>query len=235
MSSSITTTEQIAQISEYLTKKCGFDLKEEQLNKIEHILNKNKKKKRDENAPKTPATAFFLYLNANRQAWKEAYPDQSITQIATGLGERWRNASAETKATFQQASEELRKTYQEAKAKYDTECKTECKEVVPSESASAESVVASTETPKKVKQNKKLDSPSEQPSEPKKKKTTTASTSVVGSKDESKVEVATSVAVETKSEATVSGETTKVVAPKKKKVVKEASHESAPAVVAHSQ
>jgi structure-specific recognition protein 1 len=42
---------------------------------------KSKAKKKDPNAPKKPQTAYFLYMNQNRNTFKEKYPDASFGDL----------------------------------------------------------------------------------------------------------------------------------------------------------
>lgn len=44
---------------------------------------KVKKKKKDPNAPKKPQTAYFLFMNKNRAAFKEKYPDASFGELVS--------------------------------------------------------------------------------------------------------------------------------------------------------
>ena len=46
---------------------------------------KSPKKKKDPNAPKKPQTAYFLFMNKNRAAFKEKYPDASFGELVSFL------------------------------------------------------------------------------------------------------------------------------------------------------
>lgn len=46
---------------------------------------KSNKKKKDPNAPKKPQTAYFLFMNKNRAAFKEKYPDASFGELVSCL------------------------------------------------------------------------------------------------------------------------------------------------------
>ena len=55
---------------------------------------KKKKKAKDKNAPKRAMSAYFLWLNANRNALKEKNPGASITELSKKAGEEWKNLFA---------------------------------------------------------------------------------------------------------------------------------------------
>ena len=44
---------------------------------------KTPKKKKDPNAPKKPQTAYFLFMNKNRAAYKEKYPEASFGELVS--------------------------------------------------------------------------------------------------------------------------------------------------------
>jgi structure-specific recognition protein 1 len=46
---------------------------------------KSNKKKKDPNAPKKPQTAYFLFMNKNRAAFKEKYPDASFGDLVSAV------------------------------------------------------------------------------------------------------------------------------------------------------
>ena len=60
-----------------------------------------KKALHDPNAPKRASSAYILFSQAERASVKAAYPDATNTEIYQRLGEKWREASADTKATFE--------------------------------------------------------------------------------------------------------------------------------------
>lgn len=55
------------------------------------------KKEKDSGAPKRPQSAYFLWMNANREAMKKKHPGLSITEMSKAAGEAWRGIDAEEK------------------------------------------------------------------------------------------------------------------------------------------
>ena len=56
---------------------------EEHYDYIEEPKKRQRKKKKDPNAPKRPQSSFFLYSNAMRDSVKESNPDASFGQIVS--------------------------------------------------------------------------------------------------------------------------------------------------------
>jgi hypothetical protein len=80
-----------------------------------NVAVKSKKKTAvDSNAPKRANTAFILFSQAERASIKLEHPEASNTDIYKRLGEKWREASAETKAKYEAE-------YKANKAKADAE------------------------------------------------------------------------------------------------------------------
>ena len=83
---------------------------------------KNKRKDKDPNAPKRAASAYMLWLNANRASIKDelltSNPDTKITDVTKRAGELWKELTEEEKAPFQEKSEVLRAAYHEAMKAY---------------------------------------------------------------------------------------------------------------------
>jgi len=77
-------------------------------------VNSKKKTAIDANAPKRANTAFILFSQAERANIKLEHPEASNTDIYKRLGEKWREASAETKAKYEAE-------YKANKAKADAE------------------------------------------------------------------------------------------------------------------
>merc|ERR1719333_614569 len=75
--------------------------------------------KKDENAPKRPQSAYFIWMNeVGRPAYTKAHPDADIGTIGKALGEEWKGMSEKTKKTFQDKAEKAKKKYQTALEKY---------------------------------------------------------------------------------------------------------------------
>jgi structure-specific recognition protein 1 len=57
--------------------------KKKKMNSTSPTSKVTKKKKKDPNAPKKPQTAYFLFMNKNRAAFKEKYPDASFGELVS--------------------------------------------------------------------------------------------------------------------------------------------------------
>lgn len=65
---------------------------------VEKPRKQKKGKAKDPSKPKRPMTAYFLWLNENRERIKANYPGISVTDLTKKAGEIWRRASPEDKA-----------------------------------------------------------------------------------------------------------------------------------------
>ncbi|CAG2065765.1 unnamed protein product, partial [Timema podura] len=74
------------------------------------------KKERDENKPKRPATAFMVFLNANREKIKSENPGISITEVSKKGGEMWRELK--DKSEWESKVQKLKNDYVEAMKEY---------------------------------------------------------------------------------------------------------------------
>lgn len=54
------------------------------------------KKGKDPNAPKRPQSAYFLWLNENRDKIREDNPGISITEVSKKAGELWKEVEDRT-------------------------------------------------------------------------------------------------------------------------------------------
>jgi len=77
---------------------------------------KRVKKEKDENRPKRPASAYFLYLADNREKIKKENPGISITEITKKAGEMWKEVTDKTK--WEEAAAAAKKEYEKAMAEY---------------------------------------------------------------------------------------------------------------------
>lgn len=74
---------------------------------------KKKKKKKDPNAPKRNQSAYFLFSNQNREkVKKELGGTAKITEIASALGLKWRNMTADDKVPFEKLAVKDKERYQ---------------------------------------------------------------------------------------------------------------------------
>ncbi|KAM5566350.1 high mobility group B protein 7-like [Rosa sericea] len=70
------------------------------------------KKSKDPNAPKRPLTAFFLFMNDFRKAYKEANPDsKGVKMVAKEGGEKWKLMTDEEKKPYMDKAAELKDEY----------------------------------------------------------------------------------------------------------------------------
>ncbi|OMO98224.1 hypothetical protein CCACVL1_04291 [Corchorus capsularis] len=73
---------------------------------------KKLKKGKDPNGPKRPQTAFFLFMDDFRKAFKEANPDaKGVTQVTKEGGEKWKSMSDEEKKPYIDKAAELKAEY----------------------------------------------------------------------------------------------------------------------------
>lgn len=80
--------------------------------------NKKAKKMKDPNAPKRPASAYFLYLKDVRPDVVESLGTSSITEVGKKIGEMWRDLDEEEKSEYKTSAEELQAEYKENLAAY---------------------------------------------------------------------------------------------------------------------
>ncbi|KAF9809667.1 hypothetical protein SFRURICE_016438 [Spodoptera frugiperda] len=77
---------------------------------------KSKKREKDVNAPKRPATAFMLWLNENRKSIVEQNPGIKVTEIAKKGGELWRDLK--DKSEWEEKASKAKEEYNIAMKKY---------------------------------------------------------------------------------------------------------------------
>uniref|UniRef100_A0A1D1XD48 High mobility group B protein 7 n=1 Tax=Anthurium amnicola TaxID=1678845 RepID=A0A1D1XD48_9ARAE len=76
---------------------------------------KKEKKGKDPNKLKRPPTAFFLFMDDFRKAFKEANPDsKSVSTVAKEGGEKWKSMTDEEKKPYQDRQAELKAEYEKA-------------------------------------------------------------------------------------------------------------------------
>ncbi|XP_022971125.1 high mobility group B protein 3-like [Cucurbita maxima] len=65
----------------------------------------NKAMKKDQNAPKRPATAFFIFMEEFRKTFKEKFPDAKAgPAVGKAGGEKWKSMSDAEKAPYAEKS-----------------------------------------------------------------------------------------------------------------------------------
>jgi len=77
------------------------------------------KKPRDPNAPKRPATAYFLFTNKIRKATTAANPEMKITQLAKVMGQKWKEISEDEKKELQAEADRLKEEHKIKVAEYE--------------------------------------------------------------------------------------------------------------------
>ena len=94
-------------------KKKKEKKKKRESSKPEGGKKKKKKKKEDDGRPKRAPSAYFLWLNENREQIKSKHPGISITELSKKAGEIWREMSPADKKEYETKCEGLRKKYEE--------------------------------------------------------------------------------------------------------------------------
>jgi len=75
--------------------------------------------RKDENAPKRPQSAYFIWMNeVGRPAYTAAHPGADLGAVGKALGEQWKGMSDADKQPFQDKAEKAKAKYQTALAKY---------------------------------------------------------------------------------------------------------------------
>lgn len=94
----------------------AFDM--EEIMEIEHAMGRNTKKPVDQNAPKRPMSAYFLWANKVRNSVVKENPDASLGEIGKKLGALWKNVSESDRSPFAAKAEKERSAYEKKKEKY---------------------------------------------------------------------------------------------------------------------
>ncbi|VEL27364.1 unnamed protein product [Protopolystoma xenopodis] len=77
---------------------------------------KDKKKKKDPNAPKRPMSAFFFFCADERSKVKKDHPEWKVSDIAKELGHRWE--ACKNRSKYEGQAETEKSKYEKAMAKY---------------------------------------------------------------------------------------------------------------------
>jgi HMG (high mobility group) box len=75
-------------------------------------------KLKDENAPKRPKSAYLFFAEKKRAEIKEENPDLKMTEISKVIGERWKEASPDSKAKYSKKAEKDKERYKEEMSEY---------------------------------------------------------------------------------------------------------------------
>jgi len=80
--------------------------------KMEEIAKtKEKKEKKDPDAPKAAVNSFILFCRDNREDIKNENPEMKATEITKKLGEMWKDLDDEDKKEYQEKANEDKKRY----------------------------------------------------------------------------------------------------------------------------
>ena len=91
--------------------------KKQKQNKTSKPRSLKSAKSKDENRPKRPMTAYFLWLNENRNKLKEEYPSLSLTELTKKAGELWKE-EIKDKSKWEAEAFRLKRKYDEDMAAY---------------------------------------------------------------------------------------------------------------------
>lgn len=86
--------------------------------KVAEAPAKKEKKKKDPNAPKKGMSAYFFFMNENREKIKTENPGIAFTEIAKVAGEKWKAVSAEEKAKYEKMAANDKERYAKDMKKY---------------------------------------------------------------------------------------------------------------------
>merc|ERR1719348_2603873 len=75
-------------------------------------------KVKDANAPKRPSTAYFLWMNDNRERVQKKNPEASMAEMSKILGDMWKTVGEAAKKKYQDKYEAAKKKYEKAMEKY---------------------------------------------------------------------------------------------------------------------
>jgi structure-specific recognition protein 1 len=94
---------------------------------------KKSRKKKDKDAPKRGMSGYMIYMNANRERYKQEHPGAKVTEIGKFAGEEWRAMDAEAKAPWEGKAKADKERYEREMKEY-----TEAKRAALAEATSSE-------------------------------------------------------------------------------------------------
>ena len=74
---------------------------------------KQKRPKKDKDAPKRPLSAYFFYIQERREALKKEKPNLDNKELIRTMGEEWNKLSDEEKKPYSKMAENDKKRYQD--------------------------------------------------------------------------------------------------------------------------
>ncbi|XP_031737208.1 high mobility group B protein 3-like isoform X2 [Cucumis sativus] len=82
-------------------------------------MKSTKSKKKDQNAPKRPATTFFVFMEEFRKTYKEQFPDAKAGPVVGKVGgEKWKSMSDAEKAPYAEKALKRKAEYEIALEAY---------------------------------------------------------------------------------------------------------------------
>ncbi|KAL0074982.1 hypothetical protein J3Q64DRAFT_1776186 [Phycomyces blakesleeanus] len=86
--------------------------------RIEKILSKPPRRKKDPNAPKGPGNVFFLYCRLERDKIKDEFPQENLGEVTKILGQKWKGLTKEEKQKYYDMYKKELEEYEEAMKTY---------------------------------------------------------------------------------------------------------------------
>nr|KAG5686580.1 hypothetical protein BaRGS_005151 [Batillaria attramentaria] len=105
------------------------------------------KKNKDPNAPKRPQSAYFLWLNENRENIKKENPGISVTEISKLAGEMWKEVDDKTE--WEEKAKKAKEEYKIAMAEYQENMKDQGSGSESDSGKKAKSTKSAKKSPKK--------------------------------------------------------------------------------------
>lgn len=90
----------------------------EEIVEIEHNFEKNSKKPQDQNAPKRPMSAYFLWANNKRGDLMKESPNVGVAELGKKLGSLWAKVSGSEKEIFEAKAKKQKEAYEKKIEKY---------------------------------------------------------------------------------------------------------------------
>lgn len=76
------------------------------------------KKPRDDNAPKRPLSAYFLWIGENRDSYKTKNPDMHFTELMKQMASAWNDLSDAAKKPYIKSADKASESYKKKREKY---------------------------------------------------------------------------------------------------------------------
>merc|ERR1711916_106592 len=78
----------------------------------------NKAKAAAKEGPKRPMNSSFMYVNANREAYKQENPDAKLPEVTKALSERFKNLSPDEKKVWEDKAAADKARYEKEMAEF---------------------------------------------------------------------------------------------------------------------